>query len=75
MIRQSRSTVLFGALIVVLIAGCGVIGPPVAPETIGVRAKIEREKQQKEAMQLKEQPKPEEIISSRPSGDAPIRSR
>ena len=46
-----RSRVLFsaasaGLLVLHLLAACGKVGPPVAPEDIGIAAKLERERQQ-----------------------------
>ncbi len=35
-----------GALVVNLLVACGVIGPPIPPEDIGIAAKIEREKRE-----------------------------
>jgi hypothetical protein len=41
--RQSVTTVLVG-VITGLLVGCGVVGPPVPPELVGVNPTIERQK-------------------------------
>jgi hypothetical protein len=69
-----------------LTIGCGTIGPPVPPETVGVRAKMEKERAreagqppalppEERSMSVSEPTGPEDAISSRPRGDAMIRSR
>jgi len=93
--RTLASVVAFGLLI-----GCGTIGSPVAPETIGVKAAAERQRLAAEqaasqtpapppatpdtpvpadasgdTMQLRDSPGQEDSISSKPTGDAMIRSR
>ncbi|MEW6543854.1 MAG: hypothetical protein AB1411_09625 [Nitrospirota bacterium] len=55
----------FGARLWLLLAwalaGCGTVGPPVAPEDLGVAAKLEKAKQQEEAAKAEaERKKPEE---------------
>ena len=72
MTRLSR--ILLGTC-AMLLAGCGTVGSPVPPEAIGVKAKQERDKRTAEAIKLKEETGPPEVISNRPTGDALIRSR
>lgn len=38
-----------------LLSGCGIVGAPVAPESIGVAPAIKRQQQQREAMELRQQ--------------------
>jgi len=46
------SIVLMGAAV---LSGCGTIGPPVAPEDIGVTQKLLKEKEKERAAKAKEQ--------------------
>ena len=40
-----------------LLASCGVVGPPVAPETVGVAPTIAKQKKQQEALEAQQREK------------------
>lgn len=42
--RFGHTVVLAGVLLVGLLTGCGVVGPPIPPEDVGVAATIARQK-------------------------------
>ncbi|MER3422010.1 MAG: hypothetical protein C4293_01025 [Nitrospiraceae bacterium] len=48
------------SLALLSLVGCGTVGPPVAPEDIGVEAKLRREKLEKERRE-KEAPQAEKV--------------
>ena len=48
------------ALLFSLAAGCGVVGAPIAPEDIGIEAKIRAQRQAEEQRATQEAPSPEE---------------
>lgn len=53
-----------GSLVLLSLLGCGTVGPPVAPEDIGVAAKLQREKLERE-QRAKEAPQAEEAPGQR----------
>lgn len=52
--------VLAGALVGILFAGCGTVGPPVPPEFVGIGAKVQKEKE-KERERAKEEQRRKEL--------------
>lgn len=43
-----------------LLAACGVVGPPVAPESVGIAPIVERQKKQQEALEAQQREKARE---------------
>jgi predicted small lipoprotein YifL len=52
--------ILVSAMLLSFAAGCGVAGPPIAPENIGIEAKIRAQRQAEEPRATPEAPSPEE---------------
>ena len=64
---QGVTSVLVGVITVVLV-GCGSVGPPVAPENVGVNRTIERQKKL-EALEEKQREAAAEAESVEPTPD------
>ena len=52
--------ILVSAMLLSFAAGCGVTGSPIAPEDIGIEAKIRAQRQTEEQRATPEAPSPEE---------------
>jgi hypothetical protein len=52
-----------------LIVSCGVVGPPVAPEYVGVAPTIERQKKQQEALEAQQREKARETEEDESESD------
>ncbi len=65
MLHDSRHPALPRPLVMALLfsfaAGCGVVGPPIAPEDIGIEAKIRAQRQAEEQRMTAEE-KPEVVL-------------
>ena len=64
MVSHSASPVLLRIFVLAMLlsceAGCGVTGAPIAPEDIGIEAKIRAQRQAEEQRATPEAPSPEE---------------
>ncbi len=58
--RPALLRILVSAMLVSFEAGCGVMGAPIAPEDIGIEAKIRAQRQAEERRATPEAPSPEE---------------
>lgn len=58
--RPALLRILVSAMLVSFAAGCGVMGAPIAPEDIGIEAKIRAQRQAEEQRTTPEAPSTEE---------------
>ena len=58
--RPALLRILVSAMLVSFAAGCGVMGAPIAPEDIGIEAKIRAQRQAEEQRTTPQAPSPEE---------------
>ena len=70
--RRKRAAAVYGIGVAVCLAGCGVVGPPIAPEDVGVNPTIARQKAQLQKSGTTEptaaEPAPEPPVVLEPKG-------